>query len=67
MKQRPPTQAALVINEFLLSKEAGVKITDVTHDALKKALNKYFSETGVEIIKKDGELYLINKSLVDAE
>ena len=51
-KTRPPTQAALIINEFLLSKEAGVKVTDVTYDALKKAYEKHFSQTEVEIIKK---------------
>lgn len=63
-KTRPPTQAALIINEFLLSKEAGVKVTDVTYDALKKAYEKHFSQTEVEIIKKGDEIFLLNKRLV---
>jgi hypothetical protein len=60
-----PTPAALIINEFLLSKEAGIIVTDVTLDALKKAKKKYFSQVDMDIMQREGHIYLINKSLVE--
>jgi len=54
-----------VINDFLLSRDAGVEVTEVTVEALKKAQRKYFSQVNIEIKSVDGRIYLLNKTIIE--
>lgn len=68
MRQRhhhKPSSAAIEINNFLLSKEAGIVVEGHSVESLKKAIKKYFNQVeGLEVKTADGKVYLINMNLV---